>query len=179
MGQWKTDLGCKHRATGAIIILISAALLVYGLKFGLELWQNGIFFLVLVSGIVTVDFGLTKIDVKEDRKYQDFLRKSSKMSMIMFPLGLLLTFTLGTISIGLIYAKSYFMGTIFSSVTGVVGMVFLGFALFTEYDTVMKSINHVSKSENRTYKMKALIAYIVTFAGGFILWYYVKYVLFA
>ena len=157
----KMDHGYKYRAIGAGMILLSVISVLVGEKFNISFFYM-LFLPLILLGLSFAHFGFTKIEIPNNKSYEEYLRKTNKIDLILFPITLL------------ILAGSSMIAVVFQNIWLAVILLIIGTVLafwfkITFYTTSAKAIDHVIKSNEKT-RRKAILWIIGILVVSIIVW---------
>ena len=129
---------------GIISIILAIILFLINSKvnlFNLNLLSAVLFF----GGIILATYGLTKIDVKEDKSYQKFIRRTSKILLTFIFVFLIL------VIIGLIFQFSQSMLVVLLVLGGIFGLFYVinQWIFYIKTYKYMKKVNSKLNSKQR------------------------------
>lgn len=125
---------------------------------------------LFIGGIILVTYGLTKIDIPEDKGYQKYVRLSNKI---------LLTFVCIFLIVCLIGAVLQFPAYILI-ILFVLGIIFGVFYVINEWIFYIKTYKYAKKINsklNSKQKRNQLIFLIIIIVLGLGLWYLINYII--
>jgi hypothetical protein len=154
---------------GIIFIVLAIILFLINSKvnlFNLNLLCAVLFF----GGIILATYGLTKIDVKEDRSYQKFIRATSKILLVFIFIFLILGI------IGLIFQFPQSILVALLVLSGIFGVFYI-INQWIFYIKTYKLIKKVNSKLNSRQKKNQLIFLIICVILGLGLWYLINYII--
>lgn len=135
-------------------------------SFSLDLLNVVLFF----GGTILATYGLTKIDIKEDKSYQKFIRITSKILLIFICIFLVL----GIVSSIFQFSSNIIIGLF------ILFAVFVIFIIITQiifYIKTYKYMKKINSKLNAKQKRNQLILLIICLILGLIVWYVFKHII--
>jgi len=158
----QTRIGILSIALAIILFLINSKINSSNL--------NLLYAILFFGGIILATYGLTKVDVKEDKGYQKFIRLTSKTLLIFICIFLIL---------GLIGSILQFPSSILI-ILFVLGGIFGLWYVINQWIFYIKTYKYVKKVNsklNANQKRNQLILLIIVIILGLGLWYLINYVI--
>ncbi|MCX6818828.1 MAG: hypothetical protein NT129_02410 [Candidatus Aenigmarchaeota archaeon] len=152
---------------GLGLFILGIILGVFSIKYQFNNNLGSIIFALIILGLGLTSYGLTKVYVKEDKKYQSFLRMFGKVFLVILPLIIILPI------LGLFIPQLMIVSLIFLAALLVIYPIFMIFFYYKTYKLVRRINTKISPAE----KKKQMIILIIVIIVELLLWYVINHII--